>query len=61
MHWKNGDRPYSGPPESQESNSIPVTLGINHCLFYYTSVMVMRGNNGYLSNSTQTVQTSVLN
>ena len=31
---------FPDPPESLESNSIPVTRGISHYLFYYTSIMV---------------------
>ena len=34
-----GDRP--DRPESLESNSIPVTPGITHYLFYYISKMVI--------------------
>ena len=30
---------FPDPPESRESNSIPVTRGISHYLFYYTFIM----------------------
>ena len=48
--WKTGLSPEAKPmvtnyffryPESRESNSIPVTRGISHYLFYYTSIMVI--------------------
>ena len=41
--WTNGlsKRYFPDPPESRESNSISVTRGISHYLFYYTTVKVI--------------------
>ena len=44
LGFASGDRPFlETPPESRESNSIPVTRGISHYMFYYT-IIIHNGN-----------------